>query len=167
MKNYFVVTCSLLLFSTTVTFAQMGNVVKETSTLAGDRNDGPAQIPQHLVFDRMVKLAVDQPVTIGNAAIGGAASLTLKNNALVMERIVTGMLMDIPHTDTKQVWSIPFSGSAKELEFLPDGDLVVRDSANKVLWASTVSASIGKRLVMDFTGKLQIFDREGRVLWEK
>lgn len=77
------------------------------------------------------------------------------------------MAGDDVHTITKQVWSIPFSGSAKEMEFQSDGNLVVRDSGNKVLWASNVSAPRGKRLKMDFTGKLQIFSEHWDILWEK
>lgn len=166
VKNYFNLVCSLLLFSTTVTFAQMGNIVGE-SLSAGDRNGAAPTIPNNIVIDHSFKLAVNQPLTIGNSAFGGEAKLTLKRNELVMEKTITEMIMDILQTATKQVWSIPFSGSANEMEFQSDGNLVVRDSGNKVLWASNESAPRGKRLKMDNTGKLQIFNEHWTILWEK
>lgn len=165
MKKPLIVALSLLLFSTTATFAQMG-VIQPDRLAAGDMNGAPPNIPNNIVIDRSIKLAVNQSITVGNLAFGGEARLTLKDNALVMETVVTGMGDDV-HPITKEVWSIPFSGSAKEMEFQSDGNLVVRDSGNKVLWASNVSAPRGKRLKMDFTGKLQIFSEHWEILWEK
>ncbi|MBC7570694.1 MAG: hypothetical protein H7319_13285 [Spirosoma sp.] len=142
-------------------------VIQPDRPAAGDMNGAPSNIPNNIVIDYSIKLAVDKSFTVGNSAFGGEARLTLKNNALVMETAAVAMAGDDVHTITKQVWSIPFSGSAKEMEFQSDGNLVVRDSGNKVLWASNVSAPRGKRLKMDFTGKLQIFSEHWDILWEK
>ena len=167
MKKQFVVACSLLLFSTTATFAQMEHIVPK-SQLAGDKDSPPPKIPDNSTFDNSFKLVVNQTIGAGSPTHGGGAILTLKNNELVMEIAVTEMMGDEFTTNTKPVWSIPFSGSAKELEFQPDGDLVVRDANNKVLWAANVSASRGKRLAINRNGKLLIFDSTRRqLLWEK
>lgn len=170
MKKQFVAASLLMLFSTTATFAQrgstMGNIVGE-SLEAGERNGAPPNIPRHIIYDRSFKLPINQPIVAGSAMFGGQAALTLKTNALVMERTTMEMAGDAYHTTTTPVWSIPFSGAAKEMEFQSDGNLVVRDSGNQVLWASNRSAPGGQRLMVDFNGKLQVYNENGGVLWEK
>ncbi len=167
MKKYFVVACSLLLFSNTATFAQMSKIIPD-GMLVGDVNIyPPRETPGGVVISNSFKLAVNKPMFAGGTVFEGHACLTLKNNELVMETTVTEIYEGHVLTDTKQVWSIPFSGSAKELEFQPGGGLVVRDSNNKVLWTSNVSASRVKWFTMGFNGKMQIVSENGDILWEK
>lgn len=134
---------------------------------SGEMSHVPVRGPNQLVADRGFTLAINKPIVLGGAAAGSNTSLTLKSNELVMERSVSTMLGDLPHTDTQVVWSIPFSGSAQELDFQPDGDLVIRDASKKVLWAANVSGGSNKRLMIDVSGKLAILDKDGHKLWEK
>lgn len=166
MKKYLTVACSLPLFSTTATFAQssMGNILPYSKE-AGDANGAPPKVAKDIVIDRGFKRAVNEPIVVGNSAFGGEARVTLRSDALVMETAIFNDMVD-NHTDIRQVWSIPFSGS-EEMEFQSDGNLVVRDSNNKVLWASNMPASRGKRLKVNFDGKLQVLNEDWFVVWEK
>ena len=70
--------------------------------------------------------------------------------------MTTEILIDNPQTTAKQVWSVPFSGSAKELISQSHGNLVVRDTNDKVFWASNVSAPYGRLFMLNPSGKIQI-----------
>lgn len=67
---------------------------------------------------------------------------------------------------TNEAWSIPLSGLVKELVFQPDGNLVVLDTSNKVLW-STGTGGRGDQLKFYGDGVLEIFDKSGVSIWRK
>ena len=156
MKKYFVVACSLLLFSNTATFAQMGKIIPD-GMLVGDMNG------QHRegVFrtNNGFLMPLDQSVKAGGPS--RQVKLTLKKNELVREMMIMDKDVSSPDMDFHQKWSISFSGSAKDLIFQSDGNLVVRDANNKVLWAANASVPRGRILALEpVEGKIKFMTIE-------
>ena len=164
MKKYFVIACSLLLFSNTATFAQMGKIIPD-GMLVGDMSGHP---PRGSIFDVSSSFVMSLNKSITSGGVGRQARLTLKKNELVLEMMSVDMNVPSPDMDFHQKWSISFSGSAKDLIFQSDGNLVVRDANNKVLWAANAPAPRGRRFVLEpVEGKIEIYDSADQLLWEK
>ena len=69
------------------------------------------------------------------AGVGGTyAMLVLESNQLVMYKGDVTMVGDEPESSAKKLWSIGFAKSAQEMEFMLDGNLVVRNKNDKILW---------------------------------
>ena len=159
----FVTLLGLLLMGGAATFAQSNSM-----------ND----IPNELRHERATtiytytgwRLQVDAAAAVTAQWGNNYAYLDLKSNALVSSRS-TMILSSGPGDDNvgpqlSGVWSIPLSGSAKEVVFTADGNLVVYDTANKVLWQSN-TAGRGHRFTFYSDGVLDIFDKENRSVWRR
>ncbi|MBO0931577.1 hypothetical protein [Fibrella aquatilis] len=145
-----------LLLSLTTAFAQ-------PPTNNGDVN--AAERPAQLLASANWRMKVgDAPLlaTRGN----DAAELALERNALVAKKTVTITTGDDMGAHTSVVWSIPLSGAVNELVFQPDGNLVVVDTANKVLWQTNTKGQ-GHILRFYGDGVLDLFDKTNGSVWRK
>ena len=111
-------------------------------------------------------MPLDKSVTSGGPI--RQVKLTLKKNQLVLSMMIIDINFPPFDEDFHEKWSISFSGSAKDLIFQSDGNLVVRDANNKVLWALNVSVPRGRVLALDpVEGRMQIYDDQSQLVWEK
>lgn len=157
MKKQLLIVCSLLFFSAT-SFAQLA---KGNITYDGKQ-------------DRFITIKAGFILPEGNSITAGKdgtdnATLLLKHNELIMETTTYDLSRDNPAV-VRQAWRIPLTFSdavlVKELEFQPDGNMIVRDTKNNVLWGTGVNhdAQVFK---MYPDGKLQLVSHFGKVHWEK
>jgi len=148
------------------TFAQMGQIIdthgrSEVSLTPNGQYQAPR--PETITRSKGSKITDVGGISVSE---GSAAGLKLTTNALILEKYTMSMSGDDMGPQTNEAWSIPLSGSVKELVFQPDGNLVVLDTSNKVLW-STGTGGRGDQLKFYGDGVLEIFDKSGVSIWRK
>lgn len=167
MKKQLITAVFLLLVTTTVTFAQMGEIVQGAGTGGGNSNP-PSTITGERACGRGFKLPVGGKLTAGPSDHG--ASLHLRSDALVMEIHKTEMSGDEFVPRTTESWSIPFNTPARELEFTPQGELIVRGQNNQILFNAYPDRP-GEWLKITPDGTLKIDAKDGKgnlyILWKK
>lgn len=158
MKKQLLVASVLLMMTLTASFAQ------------GDQNfDVPnaMRVEQTALFNSGANWRMnvgDAPLTAQRGQ--STAALTLERNALVSRKTAMGTSGDDIGPQESVVWSIPLSGSVKEVAFTGDGNLVVYDTANKVLWQSNTA---GQGVVLKYfaDGVLEVYGSGGQSLWRQ
>ena len=134
MRTSVLVVFSLLMLSAWALFAQMRQII-DNLVLSG----GVCSIdPNNTISLRpTLEMSVNYALKAG---VGGTyAMLVPESNQLVMYKGDVTMVGDEPQSSEKKLWSIGFAEPAHEMEFMLDGNLVVRNKNDKILWQTNTA----------------------------
>lgn len=158
MKKQLFTAATLLLLSATATFAQQNPL---------------NPVPEHLRTEQVptIHTGANWRLKVGDSPLTAQwgqnyAYLKLEKNALVSSKTINITHGDDMGPQSSVVWSIPLSGSVKEVIFGQDGNLVVYDTAGEVLWQSD-TAGRGHKFKFYSDGVLDVFDGGDHSVWRR